>query len=65
LPNKLCFLEYFTDVDILCLTETHLDASVPDKNLIEKVIQIFRRDKNLFGGGVLISASIVSRRIEQ
>ena len=54
--NKVDFLESFTDdIDILCLTETHLDPSVPDSDLLlTNFSTIFRKDRNAFGGGVMI-----------
>jgi len=59
LRNKLNFLESFADdIDILCLTISHLDPSVRDADLaIEKFNQIFRKDRNMFGGGVIIYTS--------
>ena len=54
--TKLIFLESFADdVDILCLTETHLDESVTDDQLmIENFSELHRKDRNMFGGGIMI-----------
>ena len=48
--NKLNFIESFAnDVDILCLTETHLDPSITDDQLaIDNFNQIFRKDRNMY-----------------
>lgn len=54
--NKINVLDNFTnDVDILCLTETHLDSSIPDYNLNSDTFSnIFRKNRNAFGGGAII-----------
>ena len=66
--NKLQFLEHFTeDVDILCLTETHLDEAVSNSELLlENFTTMFRKDRNSYGGGVLIYAKhdVVLKRRE-
>jgi len=51
LRNKLNDLEALVDdIDILCLTETHLDPSVPDSELVLDDFNIlFRNDRNMFG----------------
>ena len=42
--------------NIICLTETHLDETVPDCCIIEDPSKkIFRRDRTLHGGGVLLA----------
>ena len=47
-----------TDFDILCFTETHLDASILDQNVsFEGFDTIFRKDRNSFGGGILVYIS--------
>jgi hypothetical protein len=46
------------DFHILCFTETHLDPNILDGNvLIEGFKNISRRDRNSFGGGVMIFVS--------
>ena len=54
------------DYDIICITETHLDNNFFNSQLFmsqDKVI--YRRDRNLYGGGVLVAikASIPHREI--
>ena len=45
-----------SDYDIICLTETHIDDTIPSKNVIQDDNKIvFRRDRNIHGGGVLIA----------
>jgi len=54
--NKLSFLEDFIhDYEILCFTETHLDNSIPDDQLsFDGYSFLIRKDRNSFGGGVLM-----------
>ena len=54
--NKIDFLQTFTDdIDILCLTETHLDPSIPNESIkLDNFSKILRKDRNMFGGGVAI-----------
>lgn len=41
-----------------CLTETHLDHSISDGELLDsRFFDIYRNDRNLNGGGVLVAAS--------
>ena len=44
--------------DIIILTETHLDSSIPDGGIFPSNYSVFRRDRKLngrYGGGVLIA----------
>jgi len=52
--TKLQFLT--TDSDITCLTETHLDDTIPNSSIlpIENKAE-FRRDHNICGSGVMIA----------
>ena len=44
--------------DIICLTETHLDDSISSQSIIEiSNLDFFRRDRNIYGGGVLIAVN--------
>ena len=44
------------DYNIICLTETHIDSTIPNQSIIEDTNKtIFRKDRNLYGGGVLIA----------
>lgn len=46
------------DFDIACFTETHLDDSILDEELeLDGFNSIYRKDKNSFGGGVMIYLS--------
>ena len=57
--NKIDSVKHLIqDFHILCFTETHLDPNVLDGHvLIEGFKNIFRRDRNSFGGGVMIYVS--------
>lgn len=53
--------------DIVCITETHIDNTFTDKQVIETDNNIlYRQDRNIHGGGVLIAVNrkIKSTRIE-
>ena len=56
-------LEYikdsFVDFDILCFTETHLDAAVSDEflHLSDSFDVLYRKDRTNHGGGILIYVS--------
>ena len=46
------------DYDIVCLTETHIDNTIQDHQIFDynnKII--YRKDRNIYGGGVLIAVS--------
>ena len=43
------------DVDIVAITETHLDDSIDSLELFPNTYTIFRKDRNRRGGGVLIA----------
>jgi exonuclease III len=46
------------EFDIVCFTETHLDKNVTDDQIkIDGFNCIFRKDRNCYGGGVLIYLS--------
>lgn len=57
--NKIENLLYLvSDIDILCFTESHLDTNVLDKDItIAGFNTIVRKDRNSFGGGVVIYVS--------
>jgi len=43
-----------TDSDIICLTETHLDDTIPNSSILPiKNKTVFRRDRNICGGEVM------------
>lgn len=56
------------DFDIACFTETHLDDNILDEQLeLDGFNSIYRKDRNSFGGGVLIylsNAVRASRRVD-
>lgn len=67
--NKLDgLLSLVSDFDVLCFTESHLNSSILDRDLfIDGFNTIFRKDRNSFGGGIIvyISNSLrVKRRID-
>ena len=46
------------DFDVLCFTETHLDSCVSNTNLsLDGFDNIIRKDRNCFGGGVMVYLS--------
>ena len=47
-------LVYIHKIHILCVTETHLDRSIPDSKVVIPNYNMFRRDRDLHGGGVCI-----------
>ena len=55
--GKTTELHFVTaDSDIICLTETHLDCSIPNSNVLSLDHRtVFRRDRNSYGGGILIA----------
>ena len=57
--------EEISEYDIICFTETHLDDCVKDNELQLEHFQLYRRDRNCFGGGIgvyLSSLLHVTRR---
>ena len=65
--HKLDHLNSFIhDFDNLCLTETHLDISVSNDNLLfEGFNNIIRKDRNCFGDGIMIYLSNHIRAIRR
>lgn len=57
--NKIdSLLSLVTDFDVLCFTESHLDSCITDQNLlIDGFNTIYRKDRNSFGGGIIIYVS--------
>jgi len=43
-------------IDILSINETHLDGTINDYNISIPGYDVFRKDRNLFGGGVCLYA---------
>ena len=47
-----------TEYDILCFTESHLDEQILNSDIsIDGYNSIFRKDRNSYGGGVIIYVS--------
>ena len=57
-PNRLTEIEDFVtvlnDFDIVGITETHLDQSIPDSKISLTDYNVFRNDRNRRGGGVCL-----------
>ena len=55
--GKTTELHLTTDSDILCLTETHLDDdTIPSGSILPiENKTVFHRDRNIYGGGVMIA----------
>lgn len=63
LVNKPFFLQSLVSsksLDIICITETWLTETIPDNEIVPYNFNVFRRDRDTRGGGVLI-AKIPSR----
>ena len=43
----------YTDIDLISITETEIDASFPDAQFFSENYLTFRRDRNKHGGGIL------------
>lgn len=54
--NKISYLsEYLSDFNVISFTETHLDKSFINDNLIwDNFHEPIRKDRNMFGGGVMV-----------
>ena len=66
--NKIEFIKnHLLDFDVLCFTETHLDASVDSSSLLLSNLYgtPYRKDRTNHGGGILIylNNNIISQRI--
>jgi hypothetical protein len=48
------FVQDLNDFDIVALSETHLDPSIPNSDLYLENYNLFRLDRNRLGGGVAI-----------
>jgi endonuclease/exonuclease/phosphatase family metal-dependent hydrolase len=46
-----------TKPDIICLCETKLDQRIDSHEIFNNNYQVFRRDRNLYGGGVLVAVA--------
>ena len=56
LPQLLQDLTYGFDLDIVCLTETWLNESISDFEILATGYDVYRQDRqNRTGGGVLIA----------
>jgi hypothetical protein len=45
-----------TNFDVICLTETHIDSTIPSSSFIHDLDKtVFRCDRDIHGGGVLIA----------
>ena len=49
---KCLLVEY----DVLCVTETHIDSSIHSSSTLDvNDKEIYRKDRNIYGGGVMIA----------
>ena len=58
--NKLSYVEDIaSESSIICVTESHLDTNIIDNDILIDGFsdQILRKDRNCFGGGVLVYTS--------
>lgn len=68
--NKLNYIkDEFLDYDILCFTETHLDANIStdESLLIQNYDSPYRKDRTNHGGGLLvyINSNLVHERVNE
>ena len=55
------------DHDVICLAESHVDDTIPSRTIIRRDnLVLFRIDRNIYGGGVLVAvnSSIAAREIK-
>jgi len=69
ITNKQTQLEAFlfnNDIDILIGTESHLDENISSSEIIPNNFHTYRKDRNIYGGGVFVSVrnTISSLRID-
>ena len=69
IKNKIPYFQsivYAKCYDLFCLTETWLSPEIYDKEILPEHYTIYRHDRNLHGGGVLlaISNNINSRKLK-
>ena len=60
IPNKMDFIsDFLSDFDIMCFTETHLDADISDSALTIDThnSKMYRHDFNLHSGRLLVYVS--------
>ncbi|PJE78013.1 hypothetical protein CI610_03058 [invertebrate metagenome] len=58
LKNKISFLENVaSDYDVVCVTETHLDTSTVDADILLSGYDLYRKDRETPGGGVAVYTS--------
>ncbi|XP_021364976.1 uncharacterized protein LOC110457857 [Mizuhopecten yessoensis] len=58
LRNKLSSVEQLaSDYDIICITETHLDNSVADDDILLDNFDLYRKDRGAPGGGINVYTS--------
>jgi hypothetical protein len=56
MKGKLPEIQALVSTDIICLTETHLDKDVNTGELLDTAaFEVYRKDRNVHGGGVLIA----------
>ena len=48
-----------SNIDIICLCETFLTEQIADEELMLDNYQLFRKDRNLHGGGLVIYVKII------
>ena len=66
--SKITDIQSLIDFDIICLTETHLDNSVHSGELLDSnTYNVYRKDRNIYGGGVLIAvkSNIVQEALQE
>ncbi len=59
IKGKTAELQFLSaEADIICLTETHLDETITNNSILASENRsMFRRDRNIYGGGVLIAVN--------
>lgn len=52
--HELCCLGLSNNINVLAISETHLDASFEDAEISIHEYHMFRKDGNIYGGGVTV-----------
>jgi len=56
IKSKSVAIQALNTYDVICLTETHIDVSFrSEEYFCSEVYSVYRKDRNVFGGGVLIA----------
>lgn len=63
--HELSTLIKSENINVLAVSETHLDQSITDMGVAIPGYNIFKNDRNIFGGGVAIYKAIFPLRLDR